>query len=779
MSNDSIYGGSGYDQLYGGIGDDTVYGLSSFDDLYGGDGNDTLFGGNDNTDWLYGGSGNDILHVGNGTSDEAFGGAGDDLFSINFGTNTYFGGDDADFFEIGYDRDTIFGGEGGTDFDTLSAATADDALTVSLTGNEVGTFTDSDGDNGSFSGIEAFQLTSKADSLDGSVSTSAITVDASGGNDSVVTGSGNDVIYGGSGDDDMEFGYGDDLVYGGTGDDILDDAHSYTDGSNTVFGGDGNDVVRGGDDIDTLYGGSGNDNIESDGGNDIVFGDAGNDQIRSYSGEDTIYAGSGNDSIDGGVDNDSLFGGDGDDTVTGGDGADVIDAGTAHDVVYGGSGNDTLDGGDNDDTVYGGADDDTIMAGYGADSYYGGAGSDTYVVDGSSVDGIGFDIDLVSGTDQWNTISGIENVIAGSSGDTITGDSNGNYIDGKGGGDTLIGGGGNDTLTGGSGDDTFVLTSGSGADTITDFSSGDQLDVSGVTDVGNLLTNQDSTVTADEVTISGGGGSDQVLTFPNGETIAVPDGTVDTTNQTTQFASLVAMGVPPCFAPGTRILTVTGGVAVEDLKPGDLAITADHGPQPLRWIGKRTQIFGDRNDAQKPVELKAGSLGNGLPKRDLIVSPLHKMVLDGDLILRMFDQPEVLALAKALTKRPHIRRMWGKQQIDYYSLLFDRHEIIFAEGAATESFRPGPIAMESFEDHVKEQIFAIYPSLRSEPIAGLGPTARHIITRRQTEAFIASESESDNQIARDAELKRWDEDLCEELCVLDTSKISELAAVGS
>ena len=127
-----------------------------------------------------------------------------------------------------------------------------------------------------------------------------------------------------------------------------------------------------------------------------------------------------------------------------------------------------------------------------------------------------------------------------------------------------------------------------------------------------------------------------------------------------------------------------------------------------------------------------------MPRRDLIVSPLHRVVLSGPAITAVFGRTEVLVLAKALTGRTGIRRMNGKRRIVYYSLLLARHEVIFAEGAATESFRPGPVAMAGFDDIIKAQIYAIYPRLMTQPTRGLGPPARPIMGRAATEDFVAT-----------------------------------------
>ncbi|MEL6477749.1 MAG: Hint domain-containing protein, partial [Pseudomonadota bacterium] len=441
--------------------------------------------------------------------------------------------------------------------------------------------------------------------------------------------------------------------------------------------------------------------------------------------------GTGNDVFFGGEGGDTASGGSGSDLIYGGEGDDSLSTGTGDDTLFGGAGNDQLSNSAGDDTLDGGTGDDTLTATEGDDILYGGTGNDTLFG--------GQDDDLLYGGDDD---------------------------------DLLEGGTGNDELTGGSGNDVFVVTSGGGSDTITDFDANDddldgftndQLDTSQLTDSGNALTNQDGLVTANEVTVTGGGGSPQILTFPSGETIEVADGTVDTTTPATQFQSLVSMGVPPCFTPGTLILTPEGERPVETLWPGDLVVTADHGPQPVRWIGRREVVFEDRDTKHKPIEIKAEAFGPNLPKRNLVVSPQHRMMLGGPVVTAMFGEEEVLALAKGLVGNERVRVMKGKRKVVYFSLLFERHEVIYAEGAPTESFRPGPIALAEFSEEHREQVYAIYPRLRDEPTDGLGPPARRILTRREAADLVTRQSKAaQSELAdrcREREFDKWSEDL--------------------
>jgi hypothetical protein len=97
---------------------------------------------------------------------------------------------------------------------------------------------------------------------------------------------------------------------------------------------------------------------------------------------------------------------------------------------------------------------------------------------------------------------------------------------------------------------------------------------------------------------------------------------------------LVTNDTSPCFCAGTRIRTVNGEVAVEELAEGDLVVTASGKQRPIRWIGRRSYkgYFVRGNRDVLPIRIKAGALADNVPSRDLCVSPLHAMLLDGYLI---------------------------------------------------------------------------------------------------------------------------------------------------
>ncbi|MEM9787565.1 MAG: Hint domain-containing protein [Pseudomonadota bacterium] len=170
-------------------------------------------------------------------------------------------------------------------------------------------------------------------------------------------------------------------------------------------------------------------------------------------------------------------------------------------------------------------------------------------------------------------------------------------------------------------------------------------------------------------------------------------------------------GPPPCFAAGTRIRTVRGPAKVEDLCPGTMIATADGGHAVLRKVLSRQLSGAELRAASNlwPVRITAGALGGGLPTRDLCVSRQHRMLVRSKIAKRMFGSAEVLIAAHQLTALPGIDLLQPKQSITYFHLLFDCHQVIFAEDAPSESLYLGPEALKSIHPDAREEILAIFP----------------------------------------------------------------------
>ncbi|MEM1237558.1 MAG: Hint domain-containing protein [Pseudomonadota bacterium] len=298
--------------------------------------------------------------------------------------------------------------------------------------------------------------------------------------------------------------------------------------------------------------------------------------------------------------------------------------------------------------------------------------------------------------------------------------------------DTINAGVGDDQITGGVGNDTFVEIAGEGSDTVTDFGAddtgsiddGDQtnndfVDLSGFYDDAALEAYNDADddptndlsfaigllrADAEDGKLDGIiGGSDFTaaigdidLTLLDGNGVAVSGEslTFDNTN--------VA-----CFVRGTQIATRRGSVGIEELSVGDEVVTMDNGFQKIRWIGSTTV---PAEGALAPIMFCKGAMGN---ERDLQVSPQHRMLVRGWHVELMFGRGEALVPAKALINDKTVFSVEGGN-VQYFHMMFDRHEIVYAEGCPSESFNPGQEGLGSFSEDAREEILSLFPELRKD-----------------------------------------------------------------
>ncbi|UWQ61144.1 Hint domain-containing protein [Leisingera caerulea] len=482
---------------------------------------------------------------------------------------------------------------------------------------------------------------------------------------------------------------GDDLLTGGEGDD-------------TILGGGGNDTIDGGDGSDSVDGGTGDDVIDTSRDSGVPLPDRG---FPGYTGTDPDipFIPADPDPAD---DMDTVLGGAGNDTISTGDDADLIDGGTGMDVIDGGIDDDTIDGGAGDDFLAGNEGSDILYGRGGDDTIFGGLdpafpdglnitddGSDGRPADPDPANGMdtirgGGGNDLIYGQDDDDYITG------GSGDDTIDAGIDDDVVRGGAGNDLITGGHGADTLSGGGGRDTFL--GGTAGDVVNGGSGGDDFDTLDLRGSGPFeLTGV--TEDADGNSISG------TVNFLDG------DGAVTGSMTFGEIEQII-----PCFTPGTLIATPLGERRVEDLKAGDRVITRDNGIQEIRWIAARTLEGRDLAGAShlQPVLIRRGALGNGLPERDMMVSPNHRVLVANDKTALYFEDREVLVAAKHLTGLRGVDRV-EVSKVTYIHFMFDQHEVVLSDGAWTESFQPGDQSLRGLDNAQRNELFELFPELKS------------------------------------------------------------------
>jgi hypothetical protein len=132
-----------------------------------------------------------------------------------------------------------------------------------------------------------------------------------------------------------------------------------------------------------------------------------------------------------------------------------------------------------------------------------------------------------------------------------------------------------------------------------------------------------------------------------------------------------------CFVAGTQIRTPQGERAIETLQPGDLISTAN-GVKPVKFVSRNTRHFNELLAVGKsPIRVAASAFGAAGPSADLLMSPSHALCLEGTLIE-----------AAALLDYAGVSRVdeWQSQQLTYFNIELEQHELIWANGALTESY---------------------------------------------------------------------------------------------
>ncbi|MDG1518902.1 MAG: Hint domain-containing protein [Yoonia sp.] len=184
-----------------------------------------------------------------------------------------------------------------------------------------------------------------------------------------------------------------------------------------------------------------------------------------------------------------------------------------------------------------------------------------------------------------------------------------------------------------------------------------------------------------------------------------------------------------CFTPGTTILTSDGPRDVASLVEGDFVQTADNGRAEILWLGSR-RITGARMKAipsLTPVRLRAGALDKDVPDAGLLVSHDHQIVLGGSRAQTLYNAEEVLVTARDLINDHSIIRDHGQLEVTYIHMMLPKHEVVFANGVATESFHPASAELTMMDENQRDRMFDRLPN-QTGGVQNYGEYARRVLS---------------------------------------------------
>lgn len=187
-----------------------------------------------------------------------------------------------------------------------------------------------------------------------------------------------------------------------------------------------------------------------------------------------------------------------------------------------------------------------------------------------------------------------------------------------------------------------------------------------------------------------------------------------------------------CFTQGTRIRTPDGEVQVENLDVGDVVQTKDDGAQEILWIGQR-HMSGARLYAMpelRPIRLRTAALDLDVPDEDLLVSPHHRILFSGPNAQALFNQSEVLVAASDLVNDHTVFVDHTVKDVTYIHLLLSRHQVLWANGVATESYHPANTTLRTVDEDQRVGLLSLFPELNRD-LHSYGPFARRNLDRSE------------------------------------------------
>lgn len=132
----------------------------------------------------------------------------------------------------------------------------------------------------------------------------------------------------------------------------------------------------------------------------------------------------------------------------------------------------------------------------------------------------------------------------------------------------------------------------------------------------------------------------------------------------------------PCYVAGTNLAGQQGEVRIDKLVIGDVVRTLFAGLAPVVWIGRRLVDCRRHPEPHKvwPICVYADAFGDGLPLRNLWLSPDHAVFVN-----------DVLIPIRYLINDISIAQL-SVDEVIYYHIELAKHDVLVAEGMPAESY---------------------------------------------------------------------------------------------
>jgi Hint domain len=175
------------------------------------------------------------------------------------------------------------------------------------------------------------------------------------------------------------------------------------------------------------------------------------------------------------------------------------------------------------------------------------------------------------------------------------------------------------------------------------------------------------------------------------------------------------------FARGTVIQTTQGGIAVEDLQPGDMVNTSSGEPARLIWIGSSNFVPADAGRRMPLMRIMADSFGPARPASFLTVGPAARMLHTPHHLRGKADHTRMLTPVREFVDGVNVIEVVPPTPVRLFHICLDRHAAINVGGIEMETFHPGAQAIRRMSSSLRDRFLSMFPQMNH--LSDFGPLA--------------------------------------------------------
>lgn len=162
------------------------------------------------------------------------------------------------------------------------------------------------------------------------------------------------------------------------------------------------------------------------------------------------------------------------------------------------------------------------------------------------------------------------------------------------------------------------------------------------------------------------------------------------------------------FARGTTLKTNRGACPVEDLYPGMMVETAEHGLQPVLWRGSMNIVPNtptDHPESQQLARVMQGSFGFARPEADLMLGPAAHVVRPTDAGPRPTPISELVDDHTVFRTSP-------PSSVQVFHLILPQQSSVIANGIQLASYHPPLERVRLLGANMKQLFMSFFPHIK-------------------------------------------------------------------